>query len=436
MPEFYVIGLLLVLLACSFVLFPVLLHRGGNAVRRRHTVNIDLFRGRLIELEQDCDSGLINADEFNQLKMELERRLLEDTEGDEVLVTTSSHEQNYAVPGKPPKKVLAAIALFIPLISYLMYQQIGARQDWDITQTLENLRLTSAAGQDTDESIDLLVKQLDSRLQQRPGNPDYLMTLANVHMERQNYPAAAAAYQGLSAQFPQDASILGRYAQALYLAANRSLNLKITAIAEQALAIDPNQSAVLGMLGIAGFENKDFPSAIKYWSRLLMTLTPNSPNRQMIAQGIEQAKKLLLESGGQLDVGLESVASVSQNRSDSNTGVEPAQIVVQVKLDSTIKVSPETDVFVFAKAVKGPPMPLAVARLKVADLPTSITLNDSMAMTPTMKISSFEQVNVVARVSFKGTAMKSPGDIEGASGAINVNGASGPVTIVISTIVD
>lgn len=89
--------------------------------------------------------------------------------------------------------------------------------------------------------------------------------------------------------------------------------------------------------------------------------------------------------------------------------------------------------FVFAKAAKGPPMPLAVQKLPGATLPVAITLDDSMAMTPAMNLSSFERYVVTARLSVAGTALPASGDLEG---SVEVSrGAAGVVTVVIDRVV-
>ena len=73
--------------------------------------------------------------------------------------------------------------------------------------------------------------------------------------------------------------------------------------------------------------------------------------------------------------------------------------------------SPEDALFVFARATNGPPMPLAAARKQVKDLPLDIVLNDAMAMMPTLKISSYDSVQINARVSKSGTPTESSGDL-------------------------
>jgi len=72
--------------------------------------------------------------------------------------------------------------------------------------------------------------------------------------------------------------------------------------------------------------------------------------------------------------------------------------------------SAEQSVFIYASATRGPPMPLAVVRLSVQDLPTTVVLDDTQAMIPTMKLSSFDDVTIGARVSKSGNPIAQTGD--------------------------
>jgi cytochrome c-type biogenesis protein CcmH len=95
--------------------------------------------------------------------------------------------------------------------------------------------------------------------------------------------------------------------------------------------------------------------------------------------------------------------------------------------------APDDTVFIFARAVEGPPMPLAVQRVKVRELPVSFSLDDSMAMAPGMSLSAHPRVVVVARVSRSGSPAAQPGDLQGASAPV-ANDASG-VAVVIDSVV-
>ena len=78
-------------------------------------------------------------------------------------------------------------------------------------------------------------------------------------------------------------------------------------------------------------------------------------------------------------------------------------------------------------------MPLAIVQRTVAELPVSVTLDDSMAMTPTMKLSNFTEVVVGARISKSGNAMPQAGDLQGEVSPI-APGQQDVVKVVIDTI--
>ena len=77
------------------------------------------------------------------------------------------------------------------------------------------------------------------------------------------------------------------------------------------------------------------------------------------------------------------------------------------------KAAPDDVVFIFARAAQGPRMPLAVLRIRVADLPRDFTLDDRMAMSPDMKLSSAGELRIEARVSKSGDAIPKSGDLSG-----------------------
>ena len=152
------------------------------------------------------------------------------------------------------------------------------------------------------------------------------------------------------------------------------------------------------LAGLAAEQRKDYKSAHQYWSDMLPLISSDAESSTEIHRLLGILEKR--------DPTIEAVASIA---------VEPAvaQISLSVDLDESLKnkASPGDLVFIYAKAMQGPPMPLAVKKLKVSDLPVNVSLSDTDAMMPTMKLSSFDQIIVGARISKSGNPVAQAGDL-------------------------
>jgi len=164
-------------------------------------------------------------------------------------------------------------------------------------------------------------------------------------------------------------------------------------------------------------ERGDFAAAIKHWERLRSLLPAESEDAKMIEGGLAEARQMMSHiKGGKAPMALEQIAPPTQAAS---SGKE--RITGKVTLSDALKgkYSPDDTVFVLARAAEGPKMPLAILRKQVRDLPITFELDDSMAMQPQMKLSAFDKVVVVARISKSGTAMPEAGDAQGLSQAMS-----------------
>jgi len=115
-----------------------------------------------------------------------------------------------------------------------------------------------------------------------------------------------------------------------------------------------------------------------------------------------------------------------------------ASITVEVALAPAIldKASPGDTLFVLARAESGPPMPLAVARHQVSELPLTVTLTDAMAMMPAMKLSSFPRVKVSAKVSKSGQAGTQAGDLVASDVVVDSADPPQSVQLLIDRVVE
>jgi hypothetical protein len=93
---------------------------------------------------------------------------------------------------------------------------------------------------------------------------------------------------------------------------------------------------------------------------------------------------------------------------------------LQLSDKSKTIVLPTDTVFIFARAVDGPPMPVAVLQRPVSELPLDFLLNDNQAMSADAKLSNYEQVVVTARISRTGIATDTLQSLEAKSESIVV----------------
>jgi cytochrome c-type biogenesis protein CcmH len=200
------------------------------------------------------------------------------------------------------------------------------------------------------------------------------------------------------------------------MAQGQSLRGKPTELINKALKIDPDSMKGLALAGSAAMERGDFAAAIKHWERLRSLLPADSEDARMIEGGLAEARQMLSHiKGGKPPAMLEQIAPPAQAVASGKERIT-GKVVLGDNLKG--KYSPDDTVFVLARAAEGPKMPLAILRKQVRDLPLTFELDDSMAMQPQMKLSAFDQVVVVARISKSGTAMPEAGDAQGMSQAL------------------
>ncbi|MEH6570615.1 MAG: cytochrome C biogenesis protein [Halioglobus sp.] len=278
--------------------------------------------------------------------------------------------------------------LLLPVIGFsagVLYFQLGAAPD-----VLINKQLAEMSEASTPEQLDSLLRAIETRSAQRPGNLHYTALLGRFYMNQQKYSAAAVSYGELAKSSPGDAQAMAYAAQAEYLAAGRKLNSRAQLYAEQALAIDPHQRTALGLLGMASFEQQQYRAAVEYWQRLLAMEPEGSDSAQMISGVIERAQEALQASGGELA----QTHAVAPEPADVTLGV-----TVRLSFPADAKVGPQDTVFLLARsATADSRMPVAVQRLQAQQLPLTVRLDDSKSMAG-QKLSELNSIVVVAQVS-------------------------------------
>jgi cytochrome c-type biogenesis protein CcmH len=387
----------LLVAALAIVLWPLLKH-SKSALVGRESSNLDIHRDQLSELQKDLEAGTLAADRYEQAKNELERRVLEEA-------VLPAHTRQATISGKT---VPIALSILIPLTAVLLYLYLGNLQGVGAPRhPAADLSSITA-----DQFQDMTVK-LAARMQQNPGDAEGWKMLGRAYRAMDRYGEANGAYRKAVELRPQDADLLADYAESLALGAGRDLAGEPTRLLDRALKLEPHNTKVLTLSGSAAFERKDYKAAIGYWEMVLKQPGVGGELAQALQKGVEESKA---RQAGR------PVAAVAAGKE---------RVTGMVNIDDSLKsrIAPEDTVFVFARAAAGPRMPLAIVKIKVADLPYKFAFDDSMAMMPEMKLSQFDDVVIGARISKSGGAKPVAGDLEGSSDSIKPGRTGVRVTI-------
>ncbi len=430
--------------------------------------------GDVVATTDDTASMAATGSEPTMAAAEDGHRLPAGTDGRTVpsQADTSGYEPPQAARARLAGKVLLALVLVVPLVSVWLYERLGSR-----VEVGEALWLAETQQQiDTSRDMGEMLQRLSERLQENPDNIDGWILMGRSLMTLERYDEAAQAYARVAILIEQigqnPAPAYGYRAQALFFKEQR-MTAEVREAVNNALRHDPKESNALSLLGIDAFHRQDYASAVGYWQQVL-DASPEGANAEALRAGLARARAMLtaqeaaavppaaMPPGAEVSPGVsgppqvppagtgplaaapaaasaagslplaatpgasspaaEGGSSPATEVPSSPAIVEGASLLVTVTLamEMAKTLSGEEAVFVLARPADGSRMPLAVARVRVADLPLTVRLDDSLAMGPMAKLSSASSVEVIARVSLSGGPIPAPGDLEGKQGPLAV----------------
>lgn len=411
----------LCVMALVFVLWPLFRQKLDNStqalageVNARLDENIRLFREHVAELQVQLAEGRLDQAQYEQLKLEQERALLEDEASVRAVLPSTRVKFGAGT--------LGVVALLVLSCAWGLYQHLGSSADVEVRQAQEVKQKRDAedinAGRNPDPvRTRELNRLIEKRLADSPENLQYWFFLARNYMELSEFDKAVSAYQQVLERDKSSATVMAELAQAMFLRNGRQTDPAINDLVAKALKAEPDNTMALGLAGIDAFGKKDYVAAIKYWERVVKLVGAESPTGLSLSAGIEHAATLFFSDGGTLD----QLEALRKGR----------QIGVLVQLADSVKAEPDQVVFVYARAYQGAKMPLAIDRVKVSELPRVVQLNESMAMTPAMSLGTVDKVELVARISSDGSATAKSGEWEGSLAPVDLTSSDPVVKITI-----
>lgn len=367
---------------------------------QREAMNLQATRQQIKDIEKDVENDLIADEQLNSIRTEAENTLL--------LEMQASGETVHAVKSARFHRLTAlGLSIFIPACALLVYLTVGA--PGALIQTAEDT---------SQPSMEQLIERLEQRLADNPRDEEGWLVLAQTNMMLQRYDRAVVAMEKLYQLAGDSPDVLARYADTLTMANGGRFTDQASELIEKTLKLDPAHVHGLWLSGVRAYQAEDYVTAVGFFQKARINISDHE-NLVQIDELIKNAQ----EKAG---------VSTATRESPSSAAVK-----VRVDLSPQLQenISDGQTLFIFAKAADGPPMPLAVSKHSISELPLEVVLDDSMAMVPDLALSKFDQIVISARISNSGQPLAQPGDLQGESGVINPQTAQ-DLNITINQVVE
>lgn len=241
--------------------------------------------------------------------------------------------------------------------------------------------------------------QYEARARANPRDADAWLGLARLHRQQRDFERARHAFAQLISLDAMTADTWADYADVLGSLAGGSLSGESALAIDRALALDRRHPKALWLKASLAHQEKRYADSLALWKEIRALLPPDSPDARIIDANIT-------ETAG--------FAGMSPPRLESRTTRAKFPVVSgTVSIDQRLanRIPAGATLFIYAKAADSPGPPLAVLRTTAASWPVSFRLDDTLAMIPERKLSSFENVIIEARISRSGNATPSRGDL-------------------------
>ena len=385
-------AMMLVVMLFVFV-WPLRTVPGTGATRK------ELFAEKLALLVQARDSGQLADDDFAQAAAELKQQFVTDPS----LVSLRS--------GNMGAWRFAAIAAVLVLTAavYLVTGQYRQLQQWDSAVT--NLagygeRALLGKGEPlTEAEIDEFALGLRTKLLQQDdqGGMGWFL-LGRIWFSQGLNSDALDAFEQALKLAPDNNNMLLSYAQALLVNNAPDAAQKAAASLGKVLTKDPTNTDAISMLALMAQERGDYKEAKAAWELLLGQIEPQDPRYSRIEQQLAEVQRLMTPAKRTIEVMLTIDAAVAA-------------------------ANPQATIFVFAKAVEGSGMPLAVHKMPIFSGSQTIALTSQMQMQAGWGLDSVAQAQVQVRLSRTGAIAADANDPEISSEPLKLKDGLQQVTL-------
>lgn len=399
----YLYGALSVVVALAFVIVPFIRKQQTKQLPSNNNLLIQAYKQRLEELNEEIATGKLSESDHQAAVIEQKRRLLIEL----------SPQTSLSDSGNKTTLGVSAVLFMVSFVAifYYMTGNLGLLNQWQQAKdALPDLGKRAVLNQGeplSNNELQQFALALRTKLAEQGDDEIAWLLLGRVVMSLNDFEMGAQAFEKVLKINPNSVNGLVSYAQALLIEGSEGSINKAAKHLSKVLQLEPTNRDAISMLALIAYERGDWQEAKAAFELVLARLKETDA-------GYVAVKARIAE----IDEKLKSANNLQQN-----AALQGPAISVTIELADELKqaVPQNAVLFVFAKAVAGPPMPVAVVKLADFNFPQTVVLSDANAMVDGLNLSSTPSIKLVARVSRDENVAAAEGELQGESAELVVS---------------
>lgn len=392
---FISLALLLSVVLALIVIVPWLRVPKANQVidNRLMDVNVAVFESRLNELYEDKEAGVIDEEQYQHQKTELQRQLLD-------------AQQKSTKMAMPSIKSRLIMMIWIPILIIMAYLMVDNRtpvfQLWQAQDKVGKIADDLLTGKidappkwaEADSSA--LISAMQTNVYQHAYDPNRWMRLSELFMSLQATEPALEALSRAYRLSPDDESIATTYAQVNFFAKGGHLDNDTTKVLQKILQNNPKHEGAMMLMAMGETKNGHYAQAQAWTDRLKESISSKPGDHTAALKSLDELSD-----------------TIKKQQIEASQGI---QVTVQVEPNFLPLIHKGDILFIAIRDVSGG-APYAVKKIPVQELKDgqlSIKLSNQDAMLPQHNLAAAKeqriQLAVTARISASGDANVQSGD--------------------------
>ena len=275
MTGLWVAAVLMSAVVALAIVMPLIRRPGGPQPGRRE-YDITVYKDQLREIDRDRDRGLVDDEEAEAARVEIQRRMLAASEAEKKLATGASLPRG--------RTSAAVLAVAIPAAAFGIYFTLGSPEMPGQPFAGRNIasEITARQGKLDRSEVMQLVARLLKRLEADPNNVDGWVLLGRTYLTIGKFEGALAAYRKAMEVGNRHPEIVTDYAEALVLSGKGQVGPEAQGLFEDIAEADPYNPRAGYYLGLGLAQRGNLKAALQAWVDFRAVSPPGSPWLEMV----------------------------------------------------------------------------------------------------------------------------------------------------------